>query len=88
VDITSSKVSVALATDGSAIPAAFEGPGVDVVEFNVGATGVPVGVVTTGSKLRILMRSSIHLNSAPETPSSTLNRSSMASLVIVSITAN
>jgi len=48
-----------------------------------GATGASgVGV---GNALLTRMRSSIHRYTAPETPSSTLNRSSIASLVTLSI---
>ena len=53
------------------------------LEGGAGAIGVGVG-----SALLIRTRSSIHRYTAPETPSSTLNRSSIASLVTLSIKDN
>lgn len=74
--------------DGWFTAAAF-----DELDANAGGLAadeiVPgVGVVGVGSELRTLMRSSMHLNTAPDTPSSTLRRSSIASLVTLSIKAS
>lgn len=58
---------------------------VDELRGEGGATGIGIGV---GSALRTRTRSSIQRYTAPDTPSSTLNRSSIASLVTLSIKAN
>lgn len=50
-------------------------------------TGLGVGV-DTGKALRIRIKSSMQRKTAPETPSSTLSRSSIASLVTLSMSAN
>ena len=47
-----------------------------------------VAVVDLGNVLLILVSSSTHLHTAPETPSSTLSRSSIASLVNLSSLPN
>jgi len=63
----------------------FKG-GADEYDREGGAVGVMfVGI---GSALLTRTRSSIHRYIAPDTPSSTLNRSSMASLVTLSIKAS
>lgn len=79
--IASSKASSADTMD---VLAAFEV--LDADAEGVGGDVVPW--VRAGRELRTFKRSSIHLDTAPDTPSSTLKRSSIASLVTLSIDAS
>jgi hypothetical protein len=72
--------------DGSYPPAAFDELDADAEGLGGIVPGVPV--VGAGRELRTFMRSSMHLKTAPDTPSSTLRRSSIASLVTLSINAS
>jgi len=83
--IASSNVSLADAIDDWSTPAMFDELDLEAEGFT-GDEIVPG--VATGSELRTLIKSSMHLNTAPETPSSTLRRSSIASLVTLSINAS
>jgi len=81
-------------SESSIVAAAKSSAGMDVLATGEG-TGVvegpavgPGAGVEMGKALRILIRSSMQRYTAPETPSSTLNRSSIASLVTLSMSAN